>query len=45
MEIDVGREIEERQDAHQPYTESDLTTFLKLTSEALAHAHAKGIAI
>jgi len=39
MERDVGREK-----THQPYTESDLTTFLKQTSDDLAHAHAKGIA-
>jgi len=36
---EVGREK-----THQPYTEPDLTTFLKHTSDDLAHAHAKGIA-
>jgi len=38
------RELVERPAANQPYTESDSDTFLKQTTEALAHARAKGIA-
>ena len=32
-----------KDNANQPYIESDSTTFLKQTTEALAHSHAKGI--